>query len=435
MNGPDSLKFRFSFASFGMQSARWLMLCTVMALAACADSIPNPVATPKIPTTQPAEPPEMPRPLQAQTASDATITALGTPADVIPDWSTDQATALTSALRRSCKHLTSKPDPSGLTQPEDWQPLCAALVPGVELSALISSQLVAIKINDGMGLNTGYFEPQLKGSLSPDARFNVPLYKRPPELVDVELGAFRPALKGQKMAGQINPTNKPTSLVPYYDRAAIDDGALKGRGLELLWIDDPWEAFFLHVQGSGQITLPDGRAIRVGYDGQNGQPYSSVGRLMLDRGLLAKGQANMAGMLDWAHAHPDDAKTIFRENKSYIFFRVVHGDGPLGSLGVALTPERSLAVDPLFVPLGAPVWLATHTPDPTGGQGTNPLAGLYVAQDVGGAIKGPNRIDVFWGAGQKARVMAGGMAAQGVLTLLLPKASVERLKEAGKVHP
>ncbi len=414
---------------------KWLAAFAILALGACANSIPTPVAVPKIPTTQPAEPQEKALAPQAQTAADAAITVLGTPADVISGWREDQAVSLAGALRRSCKHLTSKPDTSGLTHPEDWQPLCAALVPGVDLSALLSNQLVAVKINDGTGLNTGYFEPQLKGSLSPDEHFNVPLYKRPPELVDVELGAFRQALKGQKMAGQISTSNKPTSLVPYYDRAAIDDGALKGRGLELLWIDDPWEAFFLHVQGSGQITLPDGRAVRVGYDGQNGHPYTSIGRLMLDRGLLVKGQASMAGMLDWAHAHPDDAKAVFRENKSYIFFRVVNGDGPLGSLGVALTPERSLAVDPLFVPLGAPVWLATRTPDAAGGQGTNAMAGLFVAQDVGGAIKGPNRIDVFWGAGLKARSMAGGMASQGALILLLPQASAERLKMAGKIHP
>lgn len=418
-----------------MIRARCLGLFCILALAACAESIPVPVATPKIPTTQPAEPQDKPVPSLPLTAADSTISRLGTPAEVISNWSQDQAATVAGALRRSCKHLATRPDTSGLTQPEDWQALCSALVPGVDTPALLSSQLVAVKINDGIALNTGYFEPQLKGSLSPDEHFNVPLYKRPPELVDVELGAFRSALKGQKLAGQINPVSKPTSLVPYYDRAAIEEGALKGKGLELVWLDDPWEVFFLHVQGSGQVTLPDGRALRVGYDGQNGQPYTSIGHLMLERGLLAKGQASMGGMLNWAHAHPDDAKNLFRENKSYVFFRVVNGDGPVGALGVALTPERSLAIDPLFVPLGAPVWLSTRIPDAAGGQATTPFAGVFVAQDVGGAIKGANRVDLFWGAGPKARTMAGGMASQGTLTLLLPLASVERLKAQGKIHP
>lgn len=408
-----------------------------MFLASCATTKPPPHQAPTPIRPAPIEKvtPVPPSPEQAvPRAATAPLTALGAPNN-LPGWQADMADSgtLAQALRRSCGPLSRRTDQSGLTEPGDWQALCAALVPGVDVKAIMESELVAIQVGDGQGLNTGYYEPQLYGALTSDSRFHVPLYRRPPELIDVDLGQFRPTLEGQRIAGQLRPQTKPTRLIPYHDRAAIEEGALAHRDLELVWLDDPWEAFFLQVQGSGQIILPDGQIIRIGYDGQNGHPYTGIGKLLKDRGILGNGQHNLSGILAWAHANPQDAKLLFRENKSYVFFRRIEGDGPVGALGVALTPERSLAVDPLFVPLGAPVWLSTRTPDPNGGQTTNPLSRLFFAQDTGGAIRGMNRIDMFWGAGPKARLMAGGMSARGQLILLLPKASVMRLQSRGLI--
>jgi membrane-bound lytic murein transglycosylase A len=408
----------------------------LLLLAACANK-PEPARRPE-PAQPPLSQPQIVPPLPKTTAvappgaSELPLLLLGA-ANAIPGWSEDAAAGVGDVLRKSCPALQKNNDLSGLTQTVDWVSLCAALAAGnptLDVKALLAAELQAVQVGSGKALNTGYYEAQLDGALAPRGSFTTPLYKRPPELVDLDLGAFRLNMKGQRLAGRLQ-GNK---LMPFADRAAINGGALAGRGLELLWVNDEWEAFSLQVQGSGQIKLPNGRIMRVGYDGQNGHEYQSVGRLMIERGLMQKGKATMQGILAWARANPEQGRKLFNENKSFVFFREVKGDGPIGALNVPLTAERSIAVDPVYVPLGAPVWLdSSHqNPDAVGGPQV-PFRGLRVAQDTGGAIKGANRLDIFFGSGPRATLLAGSQTATGTLTLLLPRTSVARLQAAGKL--
>jgi len=383
-------------------------------------------ATAPVPATPPPAAPARPEPPAAVPPDANEAAALPLALATATPWSestTADATPALRAFRASCPALVRRNDTSGLTQPADWADACADAAVTTDPAGFFARWFLPVSIGDGEGLDTGYFEPELAGSLTRGPGFEIPLYRRPPELVDVDLGQFRDTLKGQRIAGQV----QGGQLVPYPDRAAIEDGALAGRGLELAWAADIHEAFFLQIQGSGRLKLPDGKILRVGYDGQNGQPYVGIGRRLLDKGLLAPGQATMQGVIAWARANPDLARSVMRENRSFVFFRELKGDAPVGALGVGLTPRRSIAVDPRFIPLGAPVWLDSRHPDPAQVQRTLPLSQLMIAQDTGGAIKGPNRIDVFWGAGEDAARIAGAMAQKGRLRVLLPHAAVQRL--------
>jgi membrane-bound lytic murein transglycosylase A len=278
------------------------------------------------------------------------------------------------------------------------------------------------------GLFTGYYEPELRGSRRRHGPYQTPLYREPGDLIQVDLGAFREDLEGRRIAGRIVGGR----LEPYHDRRSIDRGALAGRDLELVWVDDPVDAFFLQVQGSGRIVLEDGTVLRVGYDAQNGHPYTAIGRELVERGEMPLEEVSLQSIRRWLEAHPEEAPDLMATNASYVFFRMLGGAGPLGSLGVPLTPGRSVAVDPRFLPLGAPVWLAGSMPalpdevasgpstEPTEPIGSLPLRRLLVAQDTGGAIRGPVRGDVFWGAGERAEAVAGRMKHPGRLWLLLP---------------
>jgi membrane-bound lytic murein transglycosylase A len=242
----------------------------------------------------------------------------------------------------------------------------------------------------------------------------VPLYRTPPDLVTADLGLFRPAFAGERIAGRVDGT----ALKPYAKRAEIERGALAGRGLELVWVDDAADAFFLHIQGSGRVTLEDGSVVRVGYAGGNGHAYTAIGRELARRGVMAPEDVSMQSLRAWLANNPDEAQALMEVNDSYVFFRILEGEGPLGSQGVVLTPGRSLAVDARFLPLGAPVWLATTDPV----DAARPLRRLTVAQDTGGAIRGPARADLFWGHGADAAERAGRMRQEGELYLLLPRA-------------
>ena len=245
---------------------------------------------------------------------------------------------------------------------------------------------------DAEGLFTGYFEIALNGSRRRFGPYQTPLYRRPPE-------------------------------PDRYTRAEIEDGALAGKGLELLWIDDPAAAFFLEIQGSGRVTLPDGAVVRIGYDGKNGKPYIPVGRLLVERGELPRDKVTMDAIRSWMAENPKKAASLRRENPSYVFFREISGEGPLGAQQVPLTAGRSLAVDRGFIPLGVPVWLDVRqrfAPN-------DMIRRLVVAQDTGGAIKGPVRGDLFWGYGKEAAKAAGAMNARGRYYLLLPKKVAARL--------
>lgn len=346
----------------------------------------------------------------------------------LPDLSGAVPAAL-AAFRRSCPALASRDDPSGLTKAGDWVAACLAAKGAISAEAFFASNFTAIQVGNGRGLDTGYYEPELAASQRPTPGFGVPLYRRPPDLVEVNLGRFDPALAGKRVWGRV--VGK--ALAPYPDRAAIDAGVLTGMGLELAYAADPYAAFFLEIQGSGRLAMADGSIMRIGYDGQNGQPYVGIGKLLRERGGLAPGQATMAGIIGWLRAHPDEAPALLHENRSKIFFRELTGlaasDGPPGALGVPLTPRVSVAADPRFVPLGAPLWLRTVV------AGVGPVTQIMVAQDIGGAIKGANRLDLFWGSGDAAGAVAGGITATGTVTLLLPKAALARLQNAAKSAP
>jgi membrane-bound lytic murein transglycosylase A len=298
--------------------------------------------------------------------------------------------------------------------------LAAAASDAESLRAVLERELRPWSAGDGeldRALVTGYYEPLLRGSLRPDERFSVPLYLRPPELIDVDLGAFREDLRGRRLAGVVSGER----LVPFADRAQLDEGALDGRGLELLWVDDPIDAFFLHIQGSGRVELPDGTHVRVGYAAQNGHPYVAIGRELVARGAMPLEQVTMQSIRAWLAAHPDEAVEVMRGNPSFVFFRKLPGDGPVGSQGVVLEPWRSVAVDPTFVPLGLPVWLDGSLPAPRADEPDRAFRRLVVAQDTGGAIRGPLRADLFCGHGEEAAEVAGRLKHPARMWILLPK--------------
>ena len=242
-------------------------------------------------------------------------------------------------------------------------------------------------------------------------------YRRPPDLIEVDLGRFASDLTGRKLRGSV----EGTSLKPYLTRGEIMTGALTGKGLELAWAADPYEAFFLEIQGSGRLRLPDGGVMRIGYDSQNGRDYVAIGKVLLDNGDLPKGGVNMDSIIAWLRANPARAPAVLAANPSVVFFREITDEGPIGALGIPVTPRVSVAADPAFIPLGAPLRVITRLSD------NRPLAALMVAQDTGGAIKGANRIDMFMGAGDQARADAGALAATADIAILLPRAAAARL--------
>jgi membrane-bound lytic murein transglycosylase A len=318
------------------------------------------------------------------------------------------------AFRISCPSLIRRPDVSGLASPEQWRPACDAAKswPDPDALTFFNTQFETAEIGGGSAFVTGYFEPQIAGSRTRIPGYDVPVYRKPPDLVEVDAAAAQAAgtpRRGRLENGQI---------VLYADRAQIEDGALAGRGLEIAWVADPIEFFFLQVQGSGRLLLPDGNVMRIGYAGQNGREYVGIGKLMKDRGLLGTGQTSMQGIVAWLRANPEEGRAIMRENKSYIFFQELTGPGPLGALGLPVTARATVAADPKFVPLGAPVVISVDRPVANG---------LWIAQDTGGAIKGANRFDTFWGAGAEAAQIAGGMQGRGTAYVFLPKGALARL--------
>jgi membrane-bound lytic murein transglycosylase A len=265
------------------------------------------------------------------------------------------------------------------------------------------------------GLITGYYEPLLRGSRKASARYRYPVYGVPDDLLVVDLAEAYPELKGLRLRGRLEGRR----IVPYYDRAQIGEGRAPLTGREIAWVDDAVELFFLQVQGSGRIALESGETLRVGYADHNGYPYRSIGRHLAERGELPVEKASMQGIQGWARANPDKLTDLLNHNARYVFFRELPGDlpGPIGSLGVPLTARRSVAVDPEFVPLGAPVYIATTWP-----LSSRPLNQLMLAQDTGTAIRGAVRADYFWGFGEDAAREAGRMKQPLRMWVLLPNA-------------
>lgn len=274
--------------------------------------------------------------------------------------------------------------------------------------------------SDGAGavLVTGYYEPWLEGRRTPDERFKVPVYHRPEDLLTVDLGLFPAAGSQAKLGARV----KGNQVVPYYTRGEIAGGALAGKGLELLWLEDPVDLFFLQVQGSGKVTLEDGSQVRLQYDAQNGQPYRSLGKALIEKGILAPGEVSLQSIRQFFKDHPDQL-SLLDVNPSYTFFRM-EKEGPFGNIGVVLTPGRSIATDARVFPKGAPALLRSRKPVVNGkGEVTGwvPFTRFVFNQDTGGAITGPGRVDLFWGGGPLAEAAAGRMKEPGELYFLLKR--------------
>lgn len=373
--------------------------------AAAAQPIP---ATARAPLPAPAAPADATTAAASGVIAGPEFSALGVTAQ--------QATAALAAFRISCPSVQRRTDSSGLTQGADWTESCNAAKTwqDSDASAFFARYFGTVQVGAGTAFVTGYYEPEIAASRTERPGYDVPIYRRPADLIEVDLGQFADDLKGKKVRGRVDGTN----FIPYYDRTAIESGALDGRGLEIAYAADAAEFFFLQIQGSGRLRLADGGIMRIGYDTQNGRGYVGIGKLLLDRGELQRGQASMQGILDYLRADPVRGAAVMNENPSWVFFRELTGPGPLGALGVPVTGRASVAADPKYVPLGAPIFLSLDRAEPNG---------LWIAQDTGGAIKGANRFDSFWGAGDAARAIAGGMAGRGSALLLLPRASIARL--------
>lgn len=331
----------------------------------------------------------------------------------LPGWERDRQAAAWPALLRDCDKVAARD--------AAWDGICreARALPtpdDAQARAFFEAHFRAHLVHgDGTrdGLITGYYEPVLNGSFTRSERFRFPLYRRPDDLLVVDLTSLYPELKGRPLRGRLVGNR----VVPYYSRTEIGHGKKSLAGSELVWVDDPVEAYLLQVQGSGRVRLPDGSTVAIGYADQNGHPYRSLGARLIETGALKREEVTLARIREWIASHPQETETLLNSNPSYIFFtlRPAMLDGPLGSLGVALTPERSIAVDPSYIPLGAAVWLDTTLPD------GSVLQRLALAQDTGGAIKGAVRADLFLGPGTEAGRLAGEMKQPGRLYVLLPR--------------
>lgn len=338
----------------------------------------------------------------------------------LPGWAEDDLTAAWPAFLRSCKAFRSRRDWI------DWRSICesAESMKGPSAQAIrsfLESRLSPWVVTqpDGTrdGLITGYYEPILKGDREQTNFARYPVRSVPEDLLIIDLGDLYPELKGYRLRGQVEGRR----VVPYASRAALREKEKQGLsardGGAIAWVEDLVDLFFLHIQGSGQILLPDGNVIRVGYADQNGHPYKSAGRVLIDRGEINADQASMQGIQAWAKANPEKIEEVLNANPSYVFFRQLanNDDGPIGALGVPLEAGRSLAVDPRAIPLGVPVFLTTTQP-----LSSQPINRLMLAQDTGGAIKGVVRADFFWGLGAEAGAYAGRMKQKGRMWALLP---------------
>ena len=374
------------------------------AVQACPAAAPCP-ACPVCPAVKPASPKA--KTLEAVSWSD------------LPGWIGDDLRAAWPAFLRGCTRLEAQ---------AAWRETCALaerLPATASVREFFESKFLPYRVADAdgsvEGLATGYYEPLLRGSRIEEGAYRYPLYAAPDDLLTVDLTSIDPQLKHLRLRGRLEGRR----VVPYYPRAEIERGLPALAGKALLWVDDPVDLFFLQIQGSGRVRLPSGEAVRVGYADQNGQPYKSIGRYLVERGELKLEDASMQGIKAWGAAHPEKLDALLDQNPSYVFFRELpsaaigngsDADGPVGALGVTLTPERSIAVDPRFIPLGAPVFLATTWPG-----STQALARLVLAQDRGGAIHGAVRADYFWGFGDAAGAQAGRMRQSARMWVLLPR--------------
>lgn len=323
-------------------------------------------------------------------------------------WQQENHLEAIEVFKKSCPILAKKSRPTSSGSDinitaSTWSSLCedaTTATTQIQAKEFFESRFVPYRIaNNGneKGLFTGYYEPVLYGSLKKNGSYKYPLYAVPPEL------------KNQK---------------PYLTHAEINAGGLTGRGLELLWVDDPVMIFFMQVQGSGRIRLPDGNELRVGYGDQNGHPYVSLGKIMGDEGYIPSDKVNFFTIRQWLYDHPKQAFSVMEKNPSYVFFKIIDKPEVVGAIGANLTPARSIAIDSKYIPYGLPVYMETTLPTKTGAV---PFQRLMTAQDTGGAIKSPVRADIFFGEGQDAEYLAGYMKNKGIYSLLVPKEITSQL--------
>jgi membrane-bound lytic murein transglycosylase A len=367
-----------------------------------APTAPLPELPPEKPPTPPLKPPALaPSPLRQSTW------------DAMPGWREDNLQLAWPAFIAGCAALKAQPT---------WQTSCEIAAALPEPSRETIQRFFEIRFTpyqvvnaDGgdSGLVTGYYEPLLRGSRQRTPVYRYPVYGTPDDLLTIDLAELYPDLKNLRLRGRVDGRR----VVPYYSRAQIENGTAPVTGKEIVWVADAVELFFLQIQGSGRVRLDNGEIVRLGYADQNGHPYRSIGRLLVDRGDLPLERASMQGIKAWGAQNPDKLQELLNFNASYVFFREMPADlpGPLGALGVPLTAQRSIAVDPRFVPLGAPVFLATSMPN-----SRTPLNRLVLAQDTGGAIRGAVRADFFWGFGDEAGAQAGRLRQSARMWVLLP---------------
>lgn len=331
----------------------------------------------------------------------------------VEGWQEDDPGLVLDAFKKSCIALRWRPQ---------WQQVCSEVtlldsMPEEQMRAFFEKRFTPYELRqidgDPIGMVTGYYVPDLRGSRQQSPDYPYPLYRRPDDLLVIDLSEAYPELAKYRLRGRLDEGR----VLPYWDRAAIDGNRLPLAGHELFWVEDPVELFFLHIQGSGRILFEDGSRSMVNYAGQNGHPYRSVSEWLIKRGIMSRDEMSMQNIKAWARDNPSQVNDLLNTNPSYIFFREAPGDpeSPPGALGVPLTAGRSVAVDRRYTPLGAPVFLATTWPN-----SDRPLYRLMMAQDTGGAIKGPVRADFFWGMGDDAGIEAGRMKQPLKMWVLLP---------------
>ncbi len=369
------------------------------------------VETPVVRLPPPPPPALIGTPIQTRNGSGALLY----PAEFkdLSGWEQDQHQEAFAAFNHSCrvwKRQSATKTMSGafdLGVVGHWADLCNLSVNSGEERQFFEQWFRPYLVADQgtvEGLFTGYYLPELHGSLTRSERYRIPLYRKPADLIQIG------GRSGHRLNGR---------LVPYYTRSEIYDGALENKGLELVWVDDPIDAYFMEVQGSGRILMDDGSIKSLGYAGKNGRGYFAIGKALVDRGEIAKENISMQTIRQWIEQHPDEGLALMKSNASYVFFRELNQSvdvGPIGALGVPLTAKRSLAVDRHYWPLGIPIWLEAEHP-----LENTRLQRLMVAQDTGGAIKGAVRGDFYWGQGSQAAATAGPMKSKGWFYLLLPK--------------
>ena len=379
---------------------RGMGLAALLLVGACTTkrSAPPPVTPAPLPVPVPTPAPVSPPPANAAAAGFRVVAPRPVAEPV--------AARSLAAFRVSCGPIVrgSRVDSSGLTDLSMWQPVCAraaTVLPGTA-AAFFRDEFDWLEVGDGAAFATGYYEPEISGVRVRQPGYDVPVFATPTSLVRCIRA------EGTTGRGRIDSNGQ---CVAHFTRAEIEDGALAAER-PIAWVADPIDLFFLQVQGSGRLRGPDGTIVRIGYAEQNGHSYVAIGRLLRERNALPPGGATMGGIVSWMRAQPDRGTALMRENPSYIFFRELTGAGPIGAMGVPVSTDATVATDPKFIPLGAPVWIDMDR---------DIADGLWIAQDTGGAIKGANRVDTFWGAGAAAEMTAGGMSAKGRGLVLIPK--------------